>query len=87
MPTDEDESEPESEEEYELSEKEQRLLHEAYDTYATTGQQWTQERQCENLMVLPSWYYERWLIAYQLSFGGVTYQFGMRSGYSSYLVE
>ena len=45
VPTDEDESEPESEEEYELSEKEQRLLHEAYDTYATTGQQWTQERQ------------------------------------------
>ena len=40
MPTDEDESEPESEEEFELSEKEQRLLHEAYDTYATTGQQW-----------------------------------------------
>ena len=33
VPTDEDESEPESEEEYELSEKEQRLLHEAYDTY------------------------------------------------------
>ena len=30
--TDEDESEPESEEEFELSEKEQRLLHEAYDT-------------------------------------------------------
>ena len=45
VPTDEDESEPESEEEYELSEKEQRLLHEAYDTYAMTGQQWTQERQ------------------------------------------
>ena len=45
VPTDEDESEPESEEEYELSEKEQRLLHEAYDTYASTGQQWTQERQ------------------------------------------
>ena len=43
--TDEDESEPESEKEYELSEKEQCLLHEAYDTYATTGQQWTQERQ------------------------------------------
>ena len=35
VPTDEDESEPE--EECELSEKEQRLLHEAYDTYATTG--------------------------------------------------
>ena len=32
VPTDEDESEPESEEEYELSEKEQRLLHEAYMT-------------------------------------------------------
>ena len=45
------------------------------------------DMKCENLMVLPSWYYERWLIAYQLSFGGVTYQFGMRSGYSSYLVE
>ena len=45
VPTDEDESEPESEEEFELSEKEQRLLHEAYDTYATTGQQWTRERQ------------------------------------------
>ena len=45
VPTDEDESELESEEEFELSEKEQRLLHEAYDTYATTGQQWTRERQ------------------------------------------
>ena len=45
MPTDEDESEPESEEEFELSEKEQRLLHEACDTYATTEQQWTRERQ------------------------------------------
>ena len=43
--TDEEKSESESEKEYELSEKEQRLLHEAYDTYATTGQQWTQERQ------------------------------------------
>ena len=48
VPTDEDESEPESEEEFELSEKEQRLLHEAYDTYATAGQQWTRERQCSS---------------------------------------
>ena len=45
VPTDEDESEPESEDEFALSEKEQRLLHEAYDTFATTGEQWTQERQ------------------------------------------
>ena len=36
--TDEDESEAESEEEFELSEKEQRLLHEAYDTFATSGE-------------------------------------------------
>ena len=36
--SDEDESEPESEEEFELSEKEQRLLHEAYDTFAATGE-------------------------------------------------
>ena len=36
--TDEDESEPQSEEEFELSEKEQRLLHEAYDTFATSGE-------------------------------------------------
>ena len=45
VPTHEDESEPESEEEFELSEKEQRLLHEAYDTFAATGEQWMQERQ------------------------------------------
>ena len=45
VPTDEDESEPESEEEFELSEKEQRLLHEAYDTFAATGEQWMQHRQ------------------------------------------
>ena len=38
MFTDEDESEAESEEEFELSEKEQRLLHEAYDTFATSGE-------------------------------------------------
>ena len=46
MPTDEDESEPESEEEFELSEKEQRLLHEAYDTYATTGQRQSSSANC-----------------------------------------
>ncbi len=45
MPTDEDESEPESEEEFELSEKEQRLLHEAYDTFATSGERWIHRRQ------------------------------------------
>ena len=45
VPTDEDESEPESEEEFELSEKEQRLLHEAYDTFAATGERWMQHRQ------------------------------------------
>ena len=59
MPTDEDESEPESEEEFELSEKEQRLLHEAYDTYATAGQQWTQERQCSSAIFL--FFFNRWL--------------------------
>ena len=45
VPTDEDESEPESEEEFELSEKEQRLLHEAYDTFAASGERWMQHRQ------------------------------------------
>ena len=62
MPTDEDESEPESEEEYELSEKEQRLLHEAYDTYTTTGKQWTQERQGLSYFICRCWQYPQRVI-------------------------
>ena len=42
--TDEDESDEESEEGFELSEKEQRFLQEAYDTYANTGDAWIQQR-------------------------------------------
>ena len=42
--TDEDESDEESEEDFELSEKEQRFLQEAYDTYANIGDAWIQQR-------------------------------------------
>ena len=42
--TDEDESDEESEEDFELSEKEQRFLQEAYDIHANTGDAWTQQR-------------------------------------------
>ena len=42
--TDEDESDEESEEDFELSEKEQRFLQEAYDILANTGDAWTQQR-------------------------------------------
>ena len=42
--TDEDESDEESEEDFELSEKEQRFLQEAYDVHTTTGDAWIQQR-------------------------------------------
>ena len=42
--TDEDESDEESEEDFELSEKEQRFLQEAYDVHTNTGDAWTQRR-------------------------------------------
>ena len=51
---DEDESEAESEEEFELSGKEQRLLHEAYETYATSGERWIQQRAHPPQVVEPS---------------------------------
>ena len=41
---DEDEFEAESEEEFELSENVQRLLHEAYETFATSGERWIHQR-------------------------------------------
>ena len=43
--TDEDESDAESEEDFELSEKELRFLHEAYEEYANYGVQWLQQRE------------------------------------------
>ena len=42
--TDEDESDAESEEEFELSEKEQRFLREAYEVYVNSGERWLQQR-------------------------------------------
>ena len=42
--TDEDVSDAESEEDFELSEKEQRFLQEAYEVYANTGERWLQQR-------------------------------------------
>ena len=42
--TDEDESDAESEEDFELSEKEQRFLQEAYEVYANSGERWLQQR-------------------------------------------
>ena len=42
--TDEDESEAESEEDFELNEKEQRFLHQAYDNFGDYGLPWLQQR-------------------------------------------
>ncbi len=42
--TDEDESDAESEEDFELSEKEQRFLQEACEVYANSGERWLQQR-------------------------------------------
>ena len=42
--TDEDESDEESEEDFELSEKEQRFLQEAYEAYGDSGERWSQQR-------------------------------------------
>ena len=42
--TDEDESDEESEEDFELSEKEQRFLQEVYDVHTNTGDAWIQQR-------------------------------------------
>ena len=42
--TDEDESDEESEEDFELSEKEQRFLQEAYEAYANSREGWLQQR-------------------------------------------
>ena len=42
--TGEDESDEESEEDFELSEKEQRFLQEAYEAYGDSGERWLQQR-------------------------------------------